>query len=318
MDIWQSLILQPFINVMLFIYSVIGNFGITIILFTILIRLITHPLMVSQIKSSTAMQELQSNPRWKEIQVKYKNDKEKLAQEQMKLQKDLGVNPFASCLPLLIQFPIIIGLYQSLQQAIVSSPLQLLALQRHVYPGFLNIATLIPIQSKFLWMDLGQPERLYIPGLSFGIPIMAIIVLATTWLQSRLMQPAQDPSNSQANMLGGMMNIYMPLLMGYLGLTLASGISLYFITSNLVGVGQYALLGKVNWKNVNPFYKPVPVAASKNAARISRPAPESDPKPTVTSKPALAAPVKNNGAVANKVKKANITKPVKSGSSKYK
>ena len=63
MDIWQSLILQPFINVMLFIYSVIGNFGITIILFTILIRLITHPLMVSQIKSSTAMQELQSNPR---------------------------------------------------------------------------------------------------------------------------------------------------------------------------------------------------------------------------------------------------------------
>jgi YidC/Oxa1 family membrane protein insertase len=318
MDIWTSLILQPFINVMLFIYSVIGNFGITIILFTILIRLITHPLMVSQIKSSTAMQALQSNPRWKEIQTKYKGDKERLAQEQMKLQRELGVNPFASCLPLVIQFPIIIGLYQALQQAIVTTPLQLLALQRHVYPGFLNIASLIPIHSKFLWMDLGQPERLNIPGIPFGIPIMAILVLVTTWMQSRLMQPPADPSNSQANMLGGMMNIYMPLLMGYLGLTLASGIALYFIISNLVGVGQYALLGKVNWKNLNPLYKAPPVTVTKNAPKLSRPVQDSDSKPTVSSKPALAAPEKHNVSASGKVKKANITKPVKSGSSKFK
>jgi YidC/Oxa1 family membrane protein insertase len=325
MDIWQSLILQPFINVMLFLYSVIGNFGITIILFTILIRLVTHPLMVSQIKSSTAMQALQSNPKWKEIQVKYKTDKEKLAQEQMKLQKELGVNPFASCLPLLIQFPIIIGLYQSLQQAIVTSPLQLLALTRHIYPGFLNVANLIPINSKFLWMDLGQIDNtLKIPGLSFipFIPIMAIVVVATTWLQSRLMQPPTDPSNSQANMLGGMMNIYMPLLMGWLGLTLASGISLYFIVSNSVGVGQYALLGKVNWKNVNPFYKaPKALPAAKNAPKAPRPAIEPAEKPTPASstvKPALSASAKSNGSGAARVKKANITKPVKSSSSKYK
>jgi len=321
MDIWQSLILQPFINVLLFIYSVIGNFGIAIILFTILIRLVTHPLMVKQIKSAATMQEMQSNPKWKEIQVKYKNDKEKLAQEQMKIQKEMGVNPFASCLPLVIQFPIIIGLYQSLQQAIVTTPLQLLALSRHVYPGFLNIATLIPINSKFLWMDLGQPERLFIPGLSFGIPIMAIVVLVTTWLQSRLMQPAADPSNSQANMLGGMMNIYMPLLMGYLGLTLASGISLYFIISNLFGVGQYALLGRVNWKNVNPFYKaPKALPASKNAPKTPRPAIEPIVKSTISAdpKPALAATQKGNGSSAAKTKKANITKPVKSGSSKFK
>ena len=322
MDIWTSLILQPFINGLLFIYSVIGNFGIAIILFTILIRLITHPLMVSQIKSSGAMQELQSNPKWKEIQTKYKNDKEKLAQEQLKLQKELGVNPFASCLPLLIQFPIIIGLYQSLQQAIVASPLQLLALQRHIYPGFLNVASLIPINSKFLWMDLGQPERLFIPGLSFGIPIMAIVVLVTTWMQSRLMQPPTDPSNNQANMLGGMMNIYMPLLMGYLGLTLASGISLYFIVSNLVGVGQYALLGRVNWKNLNPFYKaPKPLPAAKNAPKASRPAmsePSENSAASTAVKPALRASTKSNGSGTVKLKKANITKPVKSGSSKFK
>ncbi|HVP20492.1 MAG TPA: membrane protein insertase YidC [Anaerolineaceae bacterium] len=321
MDIWTILILQPFTNVLLFIYSVVGNFGIAIILFTIIIRLLTHPLMVKQIKSAAAMQELQSNPKWKEIQVKYKNDKEKLAQEQMKLQKELGVNPFASCLPLLIQFPIIIGLYQTLQQAIVTSPLQLLSLTRHIYPGFLNVANIIPIDSRFLWMDLGQPERLFIPGLPFGIPTMAIIVMVTTWMQSRLMQPPADPNNSQANMLGGMMNIYMPLLMGYLGLTLASGISLYFITSNLIGIGQYAMLGKVNWNNLNPFYKPQPVAAVKGGVKASKPIADSSPKetrslPESSSKPALTH--KSNGSGAAKAKKANMTKPVKSGSSKFK
>jgi YidC/Oxa1 family membrane protein insertase len=271
------------------------------------------------------MQALQSNPKWKEIQTKYKNDKEKLAQEQLKLQKELGVNPFASCLPLLIQFPIIIGLYQSMQQAIVTSPIQLLALTRHIYPGFLNVASLIPINSKFLWMDLGQVDNtLKIPGLSFipFIPIMAILVVATTWMQSRLMTPPADPSNNQANMLGGMMNIYMPLLMGYLGLTLASGISLYFIVSNLVGVGQYALLGRVNWRNLNPFYKPPkPLPAAKNAPKSPRPAisePAEKSAPSAAGKSALSASLKSNGSGAVKVKKANITKPVKSGSSKFK
>lgn len=323
MDIWQVVILQPFINALLFIYSVVGNFGVAIILFTIVIRLLTHPLMVKQIKSAGAMQELQSNPKWKEIQAKYKNDKEKLAQEQMKLQKELGVNPFASCLPLVIQFPIIIGLYQSLQQSIATSPLQLLALTRHIYPGFLNVANLMPIKSQFLWMDLGQPERLIIPGLSFGIPVMAFIVLVTTWMQSRLMQPPADPNNSQANMLGGMMNIYMPLLMGYLGLTLASGISLYFIISNLFGVGQYALLGRVNWKNLNPFYKPAPVAVGKGASKSQKPLAEPAVKeqrslPESSAKATVPATPKSNGSGSSKVKKANIAKPVKSGSSKIK
>jgi YidC/Oxa1 family membrane protein insertase len=259
------------------------------------------------------------------MQAKYKNDKEKLAQEQMKLQKELGVNPFASCLPLIIQFPIIIGLYQSLQQSIATTPLQLLTLTRHIYTGFLNlnVANIMPINSRFLWMDLGQPERLFIPGLSFGIPIMAIIVLVTTWMQSRLMQPPSDPNNSQSNMLGGMMNIYMPLLMGYLALTFASGIALYFIISNLFGVGQYALLGKVNWKNLNPFYKPAPVAVTKGAAKTSKPidapaAKEARSLPESSAKSNLSAAPKSNGSGAAKVKKANITKPVKSGSSKIK
>ncbi len=97
---WDALIITPFINTLLFIYNLVGqNFGIAIILFTFLIRLITHPLMVRQIKGAQAMQQLQKNEKWLKIQEKYKGDREKLAQEQMALYKELGINPFASCLP---------------------------------------------------------------------------------------------------------------------------------------------------------------------------------------------------------------------------
>ena len=110
---WNTLIIEPMVNALLWIYSLVGNFGIAIILFTILIRLITHPLTASQVKSTAKMGELQKSKKWQEMQKKYKDDKNKLAQEQMALYKELGINPMGSCLPMLIQFPIIIGLYQS-------------------------------------------------------------------------------------------------------------------------------------------------------------------------------------------------------------
>lgn len=256
---WDALIITPFINALLFIYKLVGNFGVAIILFTILIRLITHPLMVSQIKGSKAMTAMQQDKRWLEMQNKYKNDKEKLAVEQQKIMKELGINPFASCLPTLIQFPIIIGLYQAVIQAMAATPLEMMNLTRHIYPGLLKVSSLIPLNSQFLWMDLGQPERLNIPGIPFGIPILAVVVAATTYLQSKLITPPatnnpNDPNN-QAVMMSRMMNLYMPFLMGYMALTLASGLSIYFLISNLIGIAQYALLGQLNFKNLLPAKK---------------------------------------------------------------
>ena len=98
---WTSFV-NLFLNLLLFIYKLVGNFGVAIIIFTILIKLLTHPLMQSQIKSSKAMAELQNDPDYLYMMEKYKNDKERLAQEQMKLYKEKGVNPTASCLPTLL------------------------------------------------------------------------------------------------------------------------------------------------------------------------------------------------------------------------
>lgn len=304
---WDSLIVTPFVNVLLFIYSLIGNLGVAIILFTILIRLLTHPLTVQQLKGTTGMQKLQTDPRWKEAQVKYKNDKEKLAQVQMELYKDLGVNPLASCLPTVIQFPILIGLYQALIAANANTPIEMINLSRHIYPSFLNISTLLPLNSHFLWMDLGQPERLFIPGIPFGIPILAIVVVVTTYFQSRLMSPPST-GDKQSSMMTGMMNIYMPFLMGWLALTLASGLSLYFVASNLIGIGQYALLGKLNWDNLLPGRKKDQATGQSTRTKQIE---ELNPQP---NKPALAEKTGKVSAKATKTVKATkpgVNKPTK-------
>jgi YidC/Oxa1 family membrane protein insertase len=245
---WDTIIINPMVNTLLWLYGSIGSFGVAIIIFTILIRLITHPLTASQMKSAQGMQELQKSKEFQDIQKKYKDDKEKLSREQMKLYQEKGINPLGSCLPTIIQFPIIIGLYQAIIRALAVTPAQLLDLSTHIY-SFINGSALIPLDNRFLWMNLSQPERLNIFG--YGIPILAIIVVVTTYLQSKLMTPTMQTGEQGAQMTQAM-NLYMPFFMGYLALTFASGLSVYFVTSNIAGVIQYASLGKVNWRNLIP------------------------------------------------------------------
>ena len=216
--------------------------------------------MSKQIISSRAMQDMQKDPDWIEIQKKYKNDRDRLAKEQMDFYKKKGISPFASCLPTLIQFPVIIGLYQSIIQAMGNAPLQMLNLIPKISPWLKNLFSfipglqeplaLIPLNSQFLWMDIGRPERIFIPGISFGIPVLAIVVAASSYLQTKLI--ATPSADSQSNQMTGMMNIYMPLLMGWFAYSLASGLALYFLTSNLLSIIQYAILGRFDFRNVFP------------------------------------------------------------------
>jgi YidC/Oxa1 family membrane protein insertase len=247
---WQYFI-SVFVNVLIWIYDVIGhNFGLAIILFTILIRIVTWPLNAQQMKGAAAMQELQNDKEWQAIQKKYAKDREKLAQEQMRIYRERKISPFSSCLPTLIQFPLIIALYQSITRALGSTPLDLLKLSRSIIFPFLNVSELIPLNSKFLWMDLGRPESIAIFG--FAFPTLALIVAVTTYVQAKLTMPATANPNDQSAAMSKMMSIYMPLLLGYFALNFASGLSIYFITSNILGIVQYAMQGKANWRNLLP------------------------------------------------------------------
>jgi len=271
-DPWGFFILNPFTNVLLLIYNLIGhNFGLAVILFTILIRAITWPLNAQQLKGARVMQELQSDKEWLDIQKKYAKDREKLAQEQMRIYQERGINPLASCLPTLIQFPIIIGLYQSVTRALAATPLTLLQLARSIYPMVISASALIPLNSHFLWMDLGRPEGLPFPGgftisfLPYGFPTLAIIVALTTYLQTKLTLPPSSNPNDQAAAMNGMMTIYMPLFLGWLVLNYASGLAVYFVASNVLGIIQYGMMGRVNWRNLLPGgSKPAPSNVKKN------------------------------------------------------
>jgi YidC/Oxa1 family membrane protein insertase len=252
-DIFVSI----FVNTLLWIYNLVGqNFGVAIILFTILIKGLTWPLNASQLKSAKAMQDMQNDKDWQAIQKKYAKDKEKLAQEQMRVYKEKGINPFSSCLPTIIQLPVIFALYQSITRSLATTPLALLQLTRSI-GSFLDVSTLIPLNSRFLWMDLGLPEGILIPGLDIsflpnGIPTLAIIVAITTYIQTKLTTPPTANPNDQSAAMSKMMSVYMPLLLGWFALTFPSGLAVYFIISNLLGIAQYAMMGRANWQNLLP------------------------------------------------------------------
>jgi YidC/Oxa1 family membrane protein insertase len=244
--IWNNLILNPMINILLLIYQYLfHNFGLAIILLTALIRLVTMPLTLRQQRSMEKMQEMQRSKGWKDIEKKYKGDKPKIQQEQMKLYREMGVSPFGGCLPLLLQFPIIIGLYQSITSALATVPMQLLQLSKHMYP-FIP-AALLPLNKTFLWWDLS--ERLVSPEiLGFGIPVLTILVVATSFLQTRMTTPPS--ADSQGAQMSKMMSLYMPFLFGFFAYSYAAGLALYFVTTNVMTIAQYAALGKVNWRQV--------------------------------------------------------------------
>ncbi len=244
-DIWNLLILNPMLNSLLFLYQLLfNNFTLTILVFTVLIRVITYPLTYQQQKSTRKLAELQQSEAWKKMQEKYGKDKEKMAQEQMKLYQEAGVNPFGSCLPTLIQFPVLIGLYQAINLAMAASPVALLDLSTHIYSFLPNAARLVPLQNSFLWLNLGIPDPFY---------ILPLIVVATTWLQSRVMTPANASGDAQAAQMSQSMAITMPLMIGWMSLQFPSGLSIYWVVSNAVSVAQYAIASPVDWKSIFDF-----------------------------------------------------------------
>jgi YidC/Oxa1 family membrane protein insertase len=230
--VWDAIIINPFTNVLLLIYELLGhNFAIAIIVFTVLIRLITYPLTVQQQKSAKAMQAMQ--PQLQALQKKYAKDKETLNKETMKLYQEAGINPLGGCLPMLLQFPIFIGLYQVILLVMAVNPLQLFNLSKHLYPFLPQLVSLLPLNNRFLWLDLGLPDPFY---------LLPILVVITTWWQQKVMTPPSADPQSQA--MNRQMALMMPLMFGYFVMISPSGLGLYWLISNLIGVAQYWMVGR--------------------------------------------------------------------------
>ncbi|MGB7341740.1 MAG: YidC/Oxa1 family membrane protein insertase [Phototrophicaceae bacterium] len=244
-----DIILNPMVTLLVLLYQVFNNnIILSIVVLTVILRMLMYPILAGQQESAAKMQEVQ--PRLKKLQEKYKDDREKLAAAQMELYKEYGINPFGGCLPMLIQFPVFIALYSAINFAVASTPFQLVDLSdRLLLPG---LDGLIPLNSIFLGMDLtAQPLPPSNPWYAFALPVL---VMATTWLQFKLStgsRPAPEPDTSddggQPNQAAAMqqsMGTVMPVMFGFISLTLSVGLSIYFLTSNVVGIIQYSPIGK--------------------------------------------------------------------------
>jgi len=251
---WDVVIVRPILNMMLLLYKYLG--GETIIavaLVTLVLRILVTPLMLKQQQAARKQQELR--PKIAEIQKKYKDDPQKLMEEQRKL----GLNPLGGCLPSLVQLPLMIGLYQAIIRALASTPLQMLELPRDIYRWIPSFSSLIPLKSQFLWLDLALPDPLL---------VLPILVVVTSWFYQKLITP--PALDAQAEAMNKQMMLMMPLMTGFFAMTYASGLGIYFLITNLIGILQYYMFRQ-------HYTYPTPEATDK------KPVPQKQPRASAKS-----------------------------------
>lgn len=194
------------------IYTVTQNYGLAIIVFTIVVKIFLLPIALKQTNSMKRMQEIQ--PKLKALQDKYKNDKEKLNQKMMELYKEHNYNPASGCLPMLVQFPILIGLFRVLQNP-----------KLYVFPE----GTYENVLQNFLWLpNLGNPDPYYI------LPVLAAL---TTYLSTKMISAKSGGDQTQKTM-----NMIMPIFIGWISIRFPSGLALYWVISNAFQMAQQAVI----------------------------------------------------------------------------
>ncbi|MFC1977834.1 YidC/Oxa1 family membrane protein insertase [Chloroflexota bacterium] len=230
--IWDLIILNPTINVLIMLSDYLaGSFGMTIIVLTVVIRSLMYPLTQKQLRASKAMQTIQSEVA--ELRKKYAKDRQQLAKEQMRLYKESGMNPAGCLLPMLVQMPVWIALYQSIIRVLAVAPEDFLSLSRHLYSSWPAVFSLVPLESTFLWLDLATPDKWM---------LLPILVGGTMWVQQKMMMsPTADPKQQAQSQ---MMLWMMPMMFAFLTLSFPSGLALYWVTSNVISiVMQYFITG---------------------------------------------------------------------------
>jgi YidC/Oxa1 family membrane protein insertase len=247
--LWTEVIIRPMLNMLVVLYTVLfSQMGLAIIVLTALIRLATMPLTLKQLNQMRAMSSLQ--PKIKEIQDRYARDRSRVSQETMRLYKEAGVSPFGCLGPMIVQMPVLIGLFRVLIQVVFSRPDNLVGLSEKMY-------TWIPIAPIFSAAPM-DPTNIIMPALVF----------ASTWVQQKMtMQPSTDPRQAGNQM---MMLWLMPLMIAFFSYTLPSGLALYWTTSNVIGIAiQYFVTG--GWGPLFPLFpKTAPQAAPVAAGSPSQ------------------------------------------------
>lgn len=219
---WFDFIAKPCLWLMNVLYKAVPNYGLAIIILTILIKILLWPLGNKSYKSMNEMKKIQ--PLMAEIREKYKDDKKKMNEELMGLYKIYKINPMGGCLPMVLQIPVFFAFYRMLYEAI--------ELRHAPFFGWIN--------------DLSAPDRLFDFGFSipfmeppYGIPVLTIIMGGTMFLQQKMSPPPGDPA--QAKMM-----MFMPVIFTFIFINFSSGLVLYWLINNILSISQQYYILKKN------------------------------------------------------------------------
>jgi YidC/Oxa1 family membrane protein insertase len=261
--LWQTFVVWPLANILIGIDNFLAGLGIVyhwgwaIIAFTGIVKLITFPLTLQQIRGMQAQKDLQ--PRLQELQKKHGKDREKLAAEQMKMYQEAGVNPLSGCLPLLIQMPILFGLYAAL--VAVGPMLQnagFFWIPDLSFPAYTMAGGLIPG-----WITTAWSTGDYL--LLAQYLVLPILLVVTQFVMQKWMTPTPVGTDEGQAKMTQNMTLFMTLFFGFFTLSVPAGLTLYWVTSNLLQMLQ-------QWSVTKFFVKPAtPAAAGAGASGGSAP-----------------------------------------------
>ena len=240
---WTEIIMRPMVNTLTLIYTIFYNFGFSIILFTVIVRILMVPLQVRQVKQMKGMAEIQ--PKIKAIQDKYKDKKDKdsrqkMTSETMALYRQTGMNPIGCLGPMIIQLPIWIGLYRAIFKTVPPTPEGLANLSAYLY-SWNPVINQLPINSEFLTMNLVDPVQSTPRIFMIMLPLL---VGATTWLQQKM--TTFNTGDARQQQTNKMMLWMMPIMFGFFTLSFPAGLAVYILFSNITGIGiQYFILNNM-------------------------------------------------------------------------
>lgn len=227
--------------------------GISIVLLTVLIRIVIYPLISSQLKASRKMQEL--NPKLSEIKERHKGNSTMISQETMKLYKEHGINPAAGCLPVLLQLPIIWVLYTVLQNIVKDPTLVTQEINKVISLNSLHLNA--PIDQSFFFFSLGKTPSELLPTMGIWALSIPLATAVFQYIQSKMMFPPPAPGTNTvkkddfASVFATQSTYIFPIMIGFFSYTFPFGLSLYWNTFTVFGIiQQYRVMGGYNFSNL--------------------------------------------------------------------
>lgn len=252
MNIWDALLIQPLLNGIILFYKLTGSLGMAIIVFTIFIRLVLVPLTMPGMRQAQKMKDVA--PNLEKLKLKYKGNKQGLAQAQMELYRQNGINPAAGCLPQVLQLVILFALFQVFIR-VLSGSIEVVKINELLYP-VLRLSSDHALTTNFLYLNLSKPDTIPVAGLPFALPgLFLFLSAAAQYFSFKMTMPAVKKEEKVAKktvtqaddfmvqMQSSMLWMF-PLMTIFAGFAFPSGLALYWFVYSVFQVGQQYVFNK--------------------------------------------------------------------------